>query len=56
MWHGECQVLNMMSYSRQRFEPGGTCQRAWGEGHAGSGEKTWSCELTALGSRETECA
>lgn len=56
MWHRESQVLNMMTYSCQSLEPGGSCQGAWGEGQTGSGEKAWGCEFIALGSRETQCA
>jgi hypothetical protein len=48
MWHGECEMLDVVSYSRQCFEVRGASESTWGESQAGSGEKRSSYELTAL--------
>jgi hypothetical protein len=41
-------VLDMMSYSSQRFEAERAGERAWSEGQAGSLEKSRRSELTTF--------
>jgi hypothetical protein len=44
----------MVPYPSQCLETGGSSERAWGEGQAGSLEKSWCREVSALGGGEAQ--